>query len=116
MSYQCPEFLPRREIELIGTLGGARACNTMGQTPGGWVDWREPDTEPALRYSTADPGLSPFARQIEAFSAARVSGRCWPYTPERDLRHFELLLDALHRAEHTVTDRGDTSVGGQRRQ
>ena len=98
VSYQCPEFLPRREIELIGTRGGARAVDTMGQTPGGRIEWRKPAGVDVENFST-DAALSPFARQIEAFSATRIRQQPWPFTPARDLAHFNLLLDSLERAE-----------------
>jgi|GEM_PF-81351 len=98
VSYQCPEFLPRRELELIGTLGGARAIDTMGQTPGGRIEWHGPGGTDVQAFST-DSALSPFARQIEAFSAMRIQARSWPFPPARDLAHFELLMDALERAE-----------------
>ena len=98
VSYQCPEFLPRREIELIGTCAGARAVQTMGQTPGGYIEWRKPEGVDIENFST-DAALSPFARQIEAFSATRIKRQSWPFTPARDLAHFNLLLDSLKRAE-----------------
>ncbi len=98
VSYQCPEFLPRRELELVGTRGGARAIDTMGQTPGGGIEWHGPEGTKSEHFST-DDALSPFARQLEAFSAARLQGRDWPFRPARDLAHFELLMDALERAE-----------------
>ena len=98
VSYQCPEFLPRREIELIGTRGGARAVDTMGQTPGGRIEWRRPEGVDVENFST-DAALSPFARQIEAFSATRIRRQPWPFSPSRDLAHFNLLLDSLKQAE-----------------
>ena len=101
VSYQCPEFLPRREIELIGTTGGAIAIETMGQTPGGRIDWRRAEGTRTETFSRA-PALSPFARQIEAFSAARLQDRPWPFTPARDLAHFAMLLDAIDRSAYVV--------------
>ena len=98
VSYQCPEFLPRREIELIGTRAGARAIETMGQTPGGRIEWRKPEGIDVENFST-NAALSPFARQIEAFSATRNGRQPWPFSPARDLAHFKLLLDSLKRAE-----------------
>ena len=98
VSYQTPEYLPRREIELIGTEGGARAIDTMGQTPGGRIEWRRPDGVRVETFPDAD-ALSPFARQLEAFSARRRAGREWPFGAARDLAHFELLIDAVGRAE-----------------
>ena len=98
VSYQCPEFPPRREIELIGTRGGARAVDTMGQIPGGRIEWRKPEDVDVENFST-DVALSPFARQIEAFSATRIRRQPWPFLPSRDLAHFNLLLDSLKQAE-----------------
>ena len=101
VSYQCPEYLPRREIELIGTRGGARAINTMGQTPGGSIEWRGPEGA-RIEHFEAAAELSPFVRQLEAFSAALIAERAWPFAAARDLRHFELLFAALARAEQSA--------------
>ncbi len=38
VAYNCPETLPRRRLEMIGTAGQAVATDTMGQTPGGTLD------------------------------------------------------------------------------
>ena len=70
----------------------------MGQTPGGQIEWRSRDETRVETFSTS-PALSPFARQIEAFSSFRNAGRPWPFSPQRDLAHFTVLLDAMNRAE-----------------
>jgi len=92
VAYNCPEALPRRRLELIGTLGMALATDTMGQTPGGWLELIPADSgiRAALPIDPAED-RSPFALQAEAFAGAILDGRPYPFAPGRDLRHFALL-------------------------
>ena len=38
VAYNCPETLPRRRLEVVGTAGQAVATDTMGQTAGGILE------------------------------------------------------------------------------
>ncbi|MDT7933820.1 MAG: Gfo/Idh/MocA family oxidoreductase [Sphingomonadaceae bacterium] len=71
VAYNCPEALPRRRLEVVGTEGALFAENSMGQTPGGVL------TRICGRTGTAEtvavPNRSPFAVQIEAFHKAMRS-------------------------------------------
>ena len=101
VSYNTPDALPRRRLEVVGTLGMAVATDTMGQTGGG-----------SLRLLTPAPAelalcdTSPFEAQFLAFSAA-VDGDddAWPYTAQRDLHLHRLLLACLDQ-QASVPSRG----------
>ena len=95
VAYNCPDAYPRRRLELIGTRGMALATDTMGQVPGGTLELI--DAASGRRSAVAiapEEDRSPFAAQAEAFAAAILSGRAYPYPPGRDLRNFALLEDA----------------------
>ncbi len=89
-SYNTPETLPRRRLEIVGTRGQIVATDTMGQDPGGTVfftDAMSCDTRPIA----FDAALSPFTAQARAFAAA-VRGAPHDYDPARDLAALRLLL------------------------
>ncbi len=89
VAYNCPEFLPRRRLEILGELGQLTLADTMGQTPGGTL----------LLHTAAGPQIipvvdserSPFARQIEAFADHLLGRRPFGFTPQQDLRTMDLL-------------------------
>ena len=91
VAYNVPDALPRRRLEVTGTLGTAVAVDTMGQTAGGSLALLAPDP-----VDVPFDGASPFEAQFRAFSAA-VDGDplAWPYDAQRDLRLHRLLLEAL---------------------
>jgi 1,5-anhydro-D-fructose reductase (1,5-anhydro-D-mannitol-forming) len=94
VSFCVPDALPRRRLELVGTLGQLVAENTLGQTAGGsltFVDAATGIAEPVA--FAADEG--PFPRQIAAFGAAVRGEAPWPFPIARDLALHELLLGAL---------------------
>jgi len=96
VAYNCPDALPRRRLELIGTRAMAIAEDTMGQAPGGRLTLIDAATGGASD-EPFDPAGDPFARQIERVSRA-VRGAPFPFTLGRDARLAALLLDALDRA------------------
>ena len=66
-SYNWPEELPRRRLEIAGTDAMIVASDTMGQDAGGHmtrIDARDGSSE-ALAFDTA---TTPFARQAQAFA------------------------------------------------
>ncbi len=92
VAYNCPDALPRRRLEVVGTTAMAVALNTMGQTPGGkltLIDAATGDTGP-LDFSALD--RSPFLNQVEAFNDAVLGRSPWPFDPEGDV-HTQRLLD-----------------------
>ncbi|MEM1343755.1 MAG: Gfo/Idh/MocA family oxidoreductase [Pseudomonadota bacterium] len=97
VGYNCPDALPRRRLELIGTHAMALAQNTMGQTAGGTLTLIDAQTgayEPIPFDTLADP----FAEQVERFSQAVAGVDDFPFPARRDLALTALLLEALDAA------------------
>lgn len=95
VAYNCPDVLPRRRLELVGTEAMAVATDTMGQTAGGRVTLVDAHTGAATELpAPAGDDVSPFAHQVAAFAACVAGGRPFPHPPERDLRAFEQVLSA----------------------
>ena len=72
-SYNWPEELPRRRLEIAGTEAMIVATDTMGQDAGGHmtrIDAQDGSTQ-SLSFDT---GTSPFTRQAAAFSEFARSG------------------------------------------
>ena len=94
VGYNCPDRLPRRRLELIGTAGSIIAENTMGQTPGGCVTHIEAATGTSSSVAF-DAAASPFEAQARWFASA-VRGESGPrFDKQIDLHHHRLLLAAL---------------------
>jgi predicted dehydrogenase len=91
VSYNCPEALPRRRLEVLGTRGQLVAENTMGQTPGGTLTFTDGATGESRPVPVPDPLASPFARQMAAFGRAVSGGDRSPFDIERDLGLMRLL-------------------------
>ena len=94
VAYNCPETLPRRRLEVVGTAGQAVATDTMGQTPGGSLELIDAATGVATLVDVPDAERSPFLNQVEAFAAAVAGSGVFPFTPEHDLNTMDLLLRA----------------------
>jgi predicted dehydrogenase len=93
VAYNCPDALPRRRLEVVGTRGMAVAVDPMGQTPGGSLTLYRPDP-----VDVPFAGTAPFAAQFAAFTAAVAGAAPWPHPAARDLALHRLLLDALDRS------------------
>jgi predicted dehydrogenase len=93
VAYNCPDALPRRRLEVVGTRALAVAVDTMGQTAGGSLTLHRPEP-----VDVPFAGTAPFAAQFAAFTAAVAGTAPWPYPADRDLALHRLLLDALDRA------------------
>jgi len=98
VAYNCPETLPRRRLEVIGTAGQAIATDTMGQTPGGTLELIDAATGVAAPVPVEGADRSPFLNQVEAFAAAITGNGAFPFTPEQDLATMALLLQAQEMA------------------
>ena len=99
-SYNTPETLPRRRLEIVGTRGQIVATDTMGQDPGGSVFFTDAlncDKRP-LAF---DAALSPFTEQARAFAAA-VRGEPHDFDPARDLAALRLLLSVEAEMPHAL--------------
>ena len=95
VAYNCPDAFPRRTLEIVGTNAMAVAVNTMGQTPGGTLTLADARTGAACEVPIpAAEDVSPFQKQIEAFSQSLLDSTPFPFTPERDLHTMRLLETA----------------------
>ncbi len=94
VAYNCPDALPRRRLEIVGTKGMLVAENTMGQTPGGTLTFHDGATgrtEPV----PFDGEASPFTEQVRAFgSALRNPSERVAYSAARDLHTMRLVARA----------------------
>ena len=68
VAYNCPENVPRRRLEVQGTRGLVIATDTMGQTPGGELDFIGADDGARHSIAYADRAQSPFLALVEAFT------------------------------------------------
>ena len=98
VAYNCPETLPRRRLEILGTKGLLAAVNTMGQEPGGEVHLTAADSGVPVPLKV--PGLrhSPFLGQVRAFAHALHTGERGSFSAERDLHTMRLLERAYESA------------------
>jgi 1,5-anhydro-D-fructose reductase (1,5-anhydro-D-mannitol-forming) len=98
VAYNCPETLPRRRLEVVGTGGQLVANDTMGQVGGG--ELLILDAATGVAETVPVPGIerSPFLNQVEAFAAAVLGTGSFPFTPEGDLATMRLLLRAQAQA------------------
>ena len=94
VAYNCPETLPRRRLEVIGTAGQAVATDTMGQTAGGTLELIDAATGVAALVEVPGEERSPFLNQVEAFAASIAGDGVFAFTPEHDLATMALLLKA----------------------
>lgn len=95
VAYNCPEALPRRRLEIVGSEAMLLAEDTMGQDPGGRltrIDGRSGEARP-IPFSAA----SPFAEQVRAFGHALRTGDRSAFSAERDLRTMQ-LVEAAYRS------------------
>ncbi len=94
VSYNCPETLPRRRLEIAGTGGLLVAQDTMGQDAGGRVTLTRADTGAAEALPVPQIGASPFTRQMAAFARAVETGDPGPFDAQRDLHVMRLIARA----------------------
>ena len=105
VAYNCPETLPRRRLEVIGTAGQVVATDTMGQTAGGTLELIDAATGAAEAVPVPGAARSPFLNQVEAFAAAVAGGGAFAFPPEGDLATHALLLRAQAMALPEVFER-----------
>jgi predicted dehydrogenase len=93
VAYNCPDALPRRRLEVLGSGGQLLAMNTMGQDAGGEVTVT--DAQGSSRpLPVPDAMASPFTRQMAAFAQALASGDREAFSAKRDLHTMHLLHQA----------------------
>ncbi|WP_458096387.1 Gfo/Idh/MocA family protein [Roseomonas sp. WA12] len=93
VAYNCPDALPRRRLEVLGSTGQILAEDTMGQDAGGRVTHTDASGR-AVPLEVPDAAASPFARQMAAFARAVATGDRTTFDAARDLHTMRLL----HRA------------------
>ena len=98
VSYNCPEGLPRRRLEVLGTKGQLTATDSMGQDAGGTLLFIDGQSGEIAPVPVPNAGASPFANQVLAFSDALRTGRHAAFSMERDL-HTMRLIDEAYRAD-----------------
>ncbi|MBC7801132.1 MAG: Gfo/Idh/MocA family oxidoreductase [Gemmatimonadaceae bacterium] len=94
VAYNCPETLPRRRLEVVGTAGQAIATDTMGQTAGGTLDWIDAATGVSAPIDVPGADRSPFLNQVEAFADAVLGQRPFGFPGAQDLAIMDLVLRA----------------------
>ncbi len=97
VAYNCPEALPRRRLEVVGTRGLIVAEATMGQEAGGTLTFTDGATGASEPLPVPDAASSPFAEQVRRFSHALRSGVSEEFSAERDLATMR-LIDRAYRA------------------
>ncbi|MGU3540205.1 Gfo/Idh/MocA family protein [Methylobacterium sp. A54F] len=98
VAYNCPDALPRRRLEVLGTRGLLTATDTMGQTAGGRLTFTDAETG-AAEPIPFDGDASPFLEQVRAFGAAlRDPAERDAYSAERDLHTMRLIARAYEQA------------------
>ena len=114
VAYNCPEGLPRRRLDVLGTRGQIVAENTMGQDPGGTLTFTE-GAAGAASPVPFDADLSPFLVQVRAFAHALRSGESSGFSGARDLGTMRLLDAAYRSAARAGADTVlDTTDAGSR--
>ncbi|MGK7870798.1 Gfo/Idh/MocA family protein [Falsiroseomonas sp. E2-1-a20] len=96
VAYNCPDGLPRRRLEILGSAGQLLAEDTMGQDPGGTVLHLD-ERGRARRLVVPNAEASPFARQMTAFGQAMRDGGAG-FSAARDLHTMRLLHQAYEGA------------------
>ena len=94
VAYNCPETLPRRRLEVVGTAGQAIARDTMGQTPGGSLELIDAATGVPQPIEVPGADRSPFLNQVEAFADSVLGDAAFPFAAEADLAMMRLILKA----------------------
>ena len=110
VAYNCPETLPRRRLEVVGTAGQAVAIDTMGQTAGGTLALIDAATGVAQPVAVEGAERSPFLNQVEAFAAAVGGNGVFPFAPDGDLATMRLLLQAQAMAMPPDVPRGEKNA------
>ena len=98
VAYNCPEALPRRRLEIMGTRGQIVAERTMGQTAGGDVFVLDGGTGARRALPVADAHVSPFVQQMAAFARYASGEEDGTFDMSRDLHSMRLLAGAYRSA------------------
>lgn len=94
VAYNCPETLPRRRLEVLGTGGQVVATDTMGQTSGGRLDFTDARDGSTHRLAVPDATCPPFLAMVEEYAAHLLGGTRPALGPAHDLHVMSLLARA----------------------
>ncbi|MGB7405178.1 MAG: Gfo/Idh/MocA family oxidoreductase [Pacificimonas sp.] len=94
VAYNCPEDLPRRRLEVVGSRGALVAENTMGQDAGGSLTWLHGGESEHMHF---DRQLTPFAAQATAFQDYVRTGN-GDFDAERDIASARRFFTAYEEA------------------
>ena len=97
VSFNCPEGLPRRRLEVLGTRGQLTADRTMGQDPGGTLHCVDGESGFSEAVAVPEADTSPFLGQVRRFGAARRIGG-GEFSALRDLHTMKLVAAAYERS------------------
>ena len=111
VAYNCPEVFPRRRLEIVGTEAHIAATDTMGQTPGGAVQFTHADGR-THRLDVPDAERSPFLNQVEAFAASVLDRTPFAFSPAHDLHIMEQVMRAQAQAEPQAQAQAWPAVAG----
>jgi predicted dehydrogenase len=99
LSYNWPEALPRRRLEVAGNRGMIVASDTMGQDAGGHVTLLSADG--GRKELVFDKDVSPFERQANAFHDM-LAGRSHDFDIARDVAGARRFFDAYDGARQCL--------------
>ena len=94
VAYNCPESLPRRRLEVVGTGGQVVATDTMGQTPGGTLHWTKASDGSTRSIDVPNAGRSPFLNQVESFADCVLRRAPFAFSTSHDLHIMDLVMQA----------------------
>ena len=103
VAYNCPEMLPRRRLEIVGTAGQIAATDTMGQTAGGTVQLIDAKDGSVRMLDVPGAERSPFLNQVEAFAESVLTGRPFCVPASHDLHVMDLVMQAQAQIESCRT-------------
>lgn len=107
VAYNCPETLPRRRLEVVGTKAQAVALDTMGQVAGGRLSLIDATDGTTYEVAVPDAERSPFVGQVEAFASCLLGGRAFPFPAAADLRLMRLIEQASAMAQPPQAGRAE---------
>ncbi len=103
VAYNCPETLPRRRLEVVGTVAQAVALDTMGQVAGGRLSLIDASDGVAHEVAVPDSDRSPFLGQVESFAHCLLHRGTFPFSAGADLRLMRLVERASAMAQPPST-------------
>jgi 1,5-anhydro-D-fructose reductase (1,5-anhydro-D-mannitol-forming) len=95
--YNCPDPLPRRQLEIIGTEGRIYALNTLGQEAGGHLKVTTLHGSKEIDFPN-DHIYSPFVRQLDKVSREWLKPGKPSLVDETEIETMAMFLKALQKS------------------